>query len=45
MITLKHWSNAVQTARPCLSGLQSRELTGCDEIVVFCKRVRSPTTP
>lgn len=45
IITLKHWSNAVQTANPCLSGLQSKELTGCDETVIFCKSVKLPTIP
>lgn len=45
MITRKHWSNDVQTPSPCLSGLQSKELTGCDESIVFCSKLTLPTTP
>ena len=45
MITLIVWSKDVQTDSPILSGLQSKLLTGCVEMVTFCRRSTVPATP
>ena len=45
MRTLRHWSNAVHTHRPILSGLQSKPAMGCVDMVTFCSRFTLPATP
>jgi hypothetical protein len=43
--TRTHWSNALQTKRPRRSGLQSNELTGCEERALWERSCSEPATP
>lgn len=43
--TLKHWSSALHTNRPCLSGLQLKLLIGCEDRLRLESCCMLPATP